>query len=730
MSKAKYLAYIEKALAYGRETYNEHIEGWKQSYKPDQFLGMYTAPGIIPVQVQLEGFMYSVTGKLEYAEKAKEGLLEADTYLSIVPEEHIRRHPEYAKGVPAFEPMFQGPHFLYGYLFIKDSGVVNEQERQRIEQSIRSCVDGLFHYPEWGAHNRSMLRVWALSLAIEALGDTEETRRWDKMRTYLAEESFGKWSIEDAQLYIILWLAACHEYAKYAGREDEYFKLPQTKYYFDYLVRILTPEGFVPDYGDSHFGSNWYLWLSCLEKGAAVYKDGHMKYAADKVFEFGMAFAGEQVSIGLAAYLTYAYMWADDEVEPVKPDWGSEELLEDVVGKKIVFRDGWNEEDAYLLFNYRDEGNYAFTPRNYLRHTISVKAEKAHHGHSDENSVSLLVKDRNVLLYEGGYREVSPNGKYRNDIYHNRLVFREGERSAGSLYDFIHDAGYYKQAVTEKIHMQKFAPVEYSRTRLYDVARKITWDRCMTYIKEDGVFIVVDWTKAEEAQTLTTANLWHTGLVLEQGEGFFDTCVPHIYRGPGDRNPYKNRSDWALAIEFPGSGRDIGQEAIKRCYGDAVMLYEAESGHVEQGGMRAYVTVLTPHRRTVPAGQVTGRVSVEALPDHADRLSLRYQGEGGSAVHLAYKLDLEKGLLDPSLYPRYTWEAGRIDYGRLATDADFAFVKEENGGLRYGFVNGCRLEFDGIERFATPKLSSYQFESKSWAIVDHKWRAWDGFETV
>jgi hypothetical protein len=248
----------------------------------------------------------------------------------------------------------------------------------------------------------------------------------------------------------------------------------------------------------------------------------------------------------------------------------------------------------------------------------------------------------------------------------------------------------------------------------------------MTYIKEDGVFIVVDWTKAEEAQTLTTANLWHTGLVLEQGEGFFDTCVPHIYRGPGDQNPYKNRIDWALAIEFPGSGRDIGQEAIKRCYGDAVMLYEAESGRVEQGGMRAYVTVLTPHRRTVPAGQVTGRVSVEALPDHADMLSLRYQGEGGSAVHLAYKLDLEKGLLDPSLYPRYTWEAGRIDYGRLATDADFAFVKEENGGLRYGFVNGCRLEFDGIERFATPKLSSYQFESKSWAIVDHKWRAWDG----
>ncbi len=725
MSKSKYLAYIKEALIHGRETYSESINNWKQAYKPDQFLGMYTAPGIIPVQVQLEGFMYHVTGDLDYACRAKEVLLEADTYLSIVPAEHLQRHPEYAKGVPVVEAMFQAPHFLYGYLFIKDSGVVNPEEKLRIEQSIRSCIDSLFHYPEWGAHNRSMLRVWTLSLAIEALGETEETSKWNKMRTYLAEESFGKWSIEDAQLYLPLWLGSCQEYARYAGREEEYFKLPQTKYYYEYFVRILTPGGLIPDYGDSHFGSFWYLWLACLEKGAAAYQDGHMKYAADQVFEFGMAFAGDQVSIGLAAYMTYAYLWADDEVAAVKPDWGSEELLEDVIGKKIVFRDGWNKEDTYLLLNYRDEGNYANSARSYLRNTISVKAEKAHHGHSDENSVSMLIKDGNVLLYEGGYREQTPNGKYRNDIYHNRLVFREGELPDGSVYDFLHDHGHYKKAVTEKLHMQKFEPLEYSRTRLYDVARKITWDRNMTYIKEDGVFIVVDWTRAEAAQTATTANLWHTGMVLEQDDGFFDTCVPHIYRGPGDTSPYINRNEWALAIEFPGSSRAIGQEAIKRCYGDAVMLYEVESGTLEQGSMRAYVTVLTPHRRSKLADQVTGRVSIAYQSETDDALSLVYRGSTTN-FHLSYKLDLEKGLLDEALYPRYTWEDGKVNYGRIVTDADFAYVLEGASEVRYGFMNGSRIELDGKELFATPKLSSYQFESRSWAIVDHKWRAWDG----
>lgn len=364
-----------------------------------------------------------------------------------------------------------------------------------------------------------------------------------------------------------------------------------------------------------------------------------------------------------------------------------------------------------------------------MRNTISVKAEKAHHGHSDENAVSCLVKDGNILLHDGGYREQLPNGKYRNDIYHNRLVFRTGAIPDGSgIYDFLHDQGHYKQAITEKIHMQTFARLEYSRTRLYDMATKTTWDRNITYIKEDGVFIVVDWTKADADLTLTTANLWHTGSAEELGERSFDTFVRHVHRGPGDQNPYLNRSEWALAIEFPGSGRLIGREPIKRAYGEAVMLYETESASLRQGEMRAYVTVLTPHRRSVPAPEVTGRVAVERLSDRADMISLTYRGS--SAIHLAYKLDLEQGLLDPAVYPRYTWVDSKIEYGRVTTDADFAYVIENSAELQYGFLNGFRLEFDGEVLFETPKLSSYQFETQQWRIVDHKWRAWDGAKAL
>ena len=65
--------------------------------------------------------------------------------------------------------------------------------------------------------------------------------------------------------------------------------------------------------------------------------------------------------------------------------------MEDVQGKKIVFRSGWKPEDTYLLLNYRDEGDGGLNFRDYLRDTIPVEEEKMTHGHADENSLVLLM---------------------------------------------------------------------------------------------------------------------------------------------------------------------------------------------------------------------------------------------------------------------------------------------------------------------------------------------------
>ena len=64
------------------------------------------------------------------------------------------------------------------------------------------------------------------------------------------------------------------------------------------------------------------------------------------------------------------------------------------------------------------------------------------HGHADENSIPLLMSGGSVLLHDGGYRDYMPSGPfgaYRQDYFHNRLVFRPekiwfGQKAGESRY--------------------------------------------------------------------------------------------------------------------------------------------------------------------------------------------------------------------------------------------------------------------------------------------------------
>lgn len=725
-NRQQYLEYIQAATLTHRASYDSSIEAWRKAFKPNEFLGMYSPPGFIPIQLQLEGYMYKVTGDLSYAEEAKKLMLAMVEFQSIVPEEIRRRHPEYENGIPAFEPMFQGPHVMQGYLDVKDSGVFSPEERAQAEQAIRSMVSAIYHFAEWGAHNRSMLRAQVLSLAIEALGDSEETREWAKLRDYLAQASIGNWSIEDAELYIPLWLSSCMTVAERTGTERSYYAKPQTKYYFDYVVNLLTPYGQIPDFGDASHSSWWYLWLAVMERGAVVYRCGHMKYAANLVFDFAMAAAGEEPNAYLAAFFTYAHRWMEEEIEPVRPDWKSGEALEDAIGKKIVFRSGWEKDAAYMLLNYRDEGDFSKVTRDYMLLTVNAPAEKVHHGHADENSISLLASRQNILLHDGGYRDGAPNGRYRADLYHNRLVFRDGRPEPGiGMFDYLHDDGRYHRVSTQKLHFQSFGEIVYSRTRVDDPYRGFLWDRAVIYLPDDEAYLVVDWAEVKRDGERTIVNVWHPSTVLEAGDGRFIGQVRTIFQGVNDPKPFKNRTDMALLIEFPGSDRPNGQETIRRCYTESEMVFEQDTVRTA-GDRKVFVTALSPYARgdgeAAPAGRVE---SVEAAEDQG-RLRIVYRHSGRTII-FCLKLDLALGALDQADYPKYSWEQGKLAYGNVNTDADFAFVMEQDGAPgRYGYINGCGIEYGGNVLHRTPIMSGYSFENKTYKPVDHRWRAWDG----
>jgi hypothetical protein len=190
----------------------------------------------------------------------------------------------------------------------------------------------------------------------------------------------------------------------------------------------MTPSGQIAEFGDGGMGPEGYEWdwvVSILEKGASMYRDGKMKWAAHRIFQ-SMVLEG---GVSGDENLVEAYLWADEAVPDEVPAGGSRQVLEDYVGKKIAFRSGWDSNATYLFLNYLEDAPFGIDGMEQIINSINVETEKNHHGHADENAICLLMKDSSVLLSDGGYRETAstgPDGEYRADTYHNKLVVRSG----------------------------------------------------------------------------------------------------------------------------------------------------------------------------------------------------------------------------------------------------------------------------------------------------------------
>ena len=157
------------------------------------------------------------------------------------------------------------------------------------------------------------------------------------------------------------------------------------------------------------------LHIAIFEKGAAVYRDPVMKWAAQSILRT-VTSRTDTMGVGESYSLTDAFRWSDESIVPARPTSLSQDVLDDVIGKKVVFRNGWADSSMYLLLNYCDEGKWGFPYREYLRNTISVEHEKMTHGHSDENSIVLLMNKGSVLLHDAGYRDDDREGQ-RHDRY-------------------------------------------------------------------------------------------------------------------------------------------------------------------------------------------------------------------------------------------------------------------------------------------------------------------------
>jgi hypothetical protein len=615
--------------------------------------------------------------------------------------------------------------YCEAYLHLREGGHLSSDERARVEGQLRASGRTHFAFTDWGPHNRATVDASCFLLLAATLPDAPEAARWRGYGQALITDSWGGWSMEDASIYPPLWLVYLITAAETLGRVDEYLDLVTTRFYFEYWLRLLTPSGMLPDWGDGDWTLSWEWWVPAYVRAAAHYRDGRYLWFAQRLYQEHAAYQGVEDATGRSVEgqplepmpiycAALALRWLDESVTPVAaPRERSEEALEDLVSKKIVFRSGPDQGDAYALLNYRDEGPYARAARDYLNQQLAAYEEKPHHGHADENSIILLQEAGTVLLHDGGYRiRIEPEG-YRADVYHNRLTVRPGFPVEGDVYEYLERHRMYTHVETEKLHFVPFGPLDYSRTRIADPEAGYTADRCILFVPGSGTapsggstYIIVDWAQVDRAGHKTFANVWHLGsedCVLRREEEWAVSWPPYVpIRDQRWRNPHTR--DLLVRLLRTGGMPAIFKET-RRGFHPATALYQHASGWFLPGQRLLFVTVLQPH----PAGSFQESLldKVRIIPstrggdsDHGT-LALELEIDGCPAT-AGLKLDRTLGLSNMAGRPMFDPDAGALDYGAITTDADMCFAIDRAGQVEYGFVNAARFRYRGRTLFEMP----------------------------
>ncbi len=733
---SKYLAYARQSADWTWEHYDERIETWRKNFDPENVFG-YRPPGGLLEMAVIYAYLYQTESQPEQVERARKVLLTYNEFTKAYPQWAVERRPDYDDKPPVLPDFFSAMKYIRAYVLLKDLDVLSPQEKKKIETNIAESMTYLLRSQEWGPMNRAALRAESLAWAVKALPEHPDADKWRMQCHALVDDSWGNWEIEDASLYNAVWLYALCGYASVQDKMEDLFKTPEMYYYAQYYLQLFCPAGMIPDFGDANWGSNWNRFLVFFEAAASQYQNSQLKWAAAALARKFIDFDNTN-NIGLGYMLLDCYIWGSDSIKPVKPKELSGEVMEDIVGKKIVFRDGWDPESTYMLLNYRDEGSGGSYFRDYLRDTIPVEEEKMTHGHSDENSIILLMSEGSVLLHDGGYRDYMPSGPfgaYRQDYFHNRLCVRPekifmGQEKGQNRYsikeavvsqdilDFLRNAGSYRPIRTKKIDFLTFEDFDYSRTRLIDDKMGYEWDRILVYIKDPSVFIVFDVFKATEESYFTLSNLWHTRKIISRGDHWYDTVYDRIQN-------HAFPTDQHLLILFPKIHYRLeGVMPQKRHYQDELTIHQTTAQHFELTETMGFITVLIPHSSETKPESFLSKVSLLPIEPHNTGMGIKIR-LGSKEIYTGVKNDLRMDMSRDWRRPRYTYEAGKVKWGPFESNGDFVFASTKNHELRYTIVNLTKaLYLDQVLVDIKPDRSGLLFDGSEDKPGKTKLRYW------
>lgn len=613
--------------------------------------------------------------------------------------------------------------FCEAFLYLDQKRQFSTQEIKIIHDQIRASVKTHYSYTDWGGQNRSSVDAAGFYIAAKAIPADNEAGKWTEYGNALMYDSWGSWEIEDASIYTPFWLFYVLTGAETIQRVDELMNFITTKYYFEYYSRLLMPNNMLPDWGDGDWTHMWCWYVADLVRAGSYYKNGGYLYFAQQLYGYYRTHAAQGDTVynfdrtGLHDDAIYcaatALRWLDSSVPVVGYVMNkSEEIVDDLVTKKIAFRNDQGKASVFALLNYRDLGPYGRYQRDYLNQELAAYEEKPHHGHADENSIIVLMDDETILLADGGYRRSYHDG-WRADLYHNRIVAREGWPIEAGIVDYLMNDKTYHEVETEKVHFGVFGVIDYSRTRLIDKSRGYTGDRIVLFVPEKDFFIIVDAIHIDEPGHKLFVNMWHPDQINRQGslaEEGSHYVVSWPSRIPIRREYWVNEHRKDLLIQF-FDNRDKFTEIrqLDRRFNPSQAFYQYVYNYFFKGQRLLFLTVLAPHDAGLFKEEMLNSVKILSDDNRSFRtLALSFDIDH-KPVTVGLKLDQTIGLTNLKGRPLFDWQTGSVTYGKLKTDADFAFVYDRGDQLEYGFINGCQSTYDGKVLFDMP-VNSHMYQ--------------------
>lgn len=680
MMKEKYIDYLIDGVKVNFDKTNDKItkvinEGAKESY---------TADGLLSI-VTMDLVLHRELNEPYRLNRSYEAIKKVLTLYNIYQKKNNNLKP-------IFNRMFGLPSFCKIMIYLNENGKTTKKDLDEAYNLLVDIGNWTVDYPEWGTHNRATARATAMYWSWKLFPNREMSHVWYKTYLALINDNLSKWSIEDASTYHPIWIADIMEIP-----EEDTCKFPNhdlvIQYYLNMITYIQNPLFLSTEYGDGRLGSQWGVIVYILEQGATKYNNGVYRYVARKIFEKMKSTNEKNVYIGKQFNsIAYAISYVNDEILEKPPYLGSLEVMDDVIGKKIVLKNGLsNKNSTFLFYNYKDEICNSVLGRRNLDETICAPAEKNHHGHPDENSINLLTYKNSVLLKDGGYRErLDLLGAFRADFYHNKLIVRTGKYA--SLIEALHEEQHCNKVDTEKIYFYEFDDFDVLRTRIYDYKHNVIYDRAIEYLKNENIILVSDIVKINKKNQYLFSNQYYSQVINELGPGLYQTYYEMIGSDelkPGFDNDTSNR----LLIYYPQHHGKFHTENIRRSYTTEKILSEYHEGELKKNDFFVTTTVLMPNENIVNMEIIE---SIKVKQDQKGvSISLDVKGKH---YELCHKLDEYKGFIK-NRRPMYQYSKSKVEYKNVESDALFIGVLETEKDYHYAFVSGSKVIFKGQKLF-------------------------------